>query len=155
MASSNDHLSQRRIAIIGGGLAGLSTAVQLVKLFATRPDISRPTIELFESRQAFGGRAGTFTDSQSNDTLDLCQHVSLGCCTEFANFIKPSVPVMSSGVTEHSIFLANKEDGSLGRINSMRAMPVLPAPLHLSWSLMRLDYLSCARNSRLRARCFD
>jgi squalene-associated FAD-dependent desaturase len=133
--------SAQRIAIIGGGIAGISTAVSLVELTQALPTARRPRIELFEARRTFGGRAGSFVDSETAESLDLCQHVSMGCCTEFARFIETIGASDDFRRDRELFFLANKSDGTLGRVNRMRATPLLPAPVHLSWSLFRLDYL--------------
>ena len=61
-----------RVAIIGGGLAGLAAATTLC---------SRAKVTLYEARSKPGGRAGAFVDAESGATLDLCQHVAMGCCT--------------------------------------------------------------------------
>ena len=66
--------------VIGGGLAGLAAAAALA------PRGFRVT--LLESRGRLGGRAGSFTDSTTGQTIDACQHVSMGCCTNFAHFCK-------------------------------------------------------------------
>ena len=67
-----------RIVIAGGGLAGLAAAVAL-----TERGLS---CEVLESRPRLGGRASSFLDPVSGMSIDNCQHVSLGCCTNFRHF---------------------------------------------------------------------
>ena len=64
--------------IVGGGLAGLAAASSLVKLGLR--------ITLLESRPRLGGRASSFTDPVTGEPVDNCQHVSMACCTNLADF---------------------------------------------------------------------
>jgi len=61
-----------RIAVIGGGLAGLAAAVRLVE--------SGAEVELFEARGRLGGRASSFHERDAAVWVDHCQHVGMGCC---------------------------------------------------------------------------
>ncbi len=63
--------------MIGGGLAGLSAAIEL----AGRSPVHE--VVVFEAKQATGGRAGSFIDPQTGELIDYCQHVAMGCCTQF------------------------------------------------------------------------
>jgi uncharacterized protein with NAD-binding domain and iron-sulfur cluster len=67
-----------RIVIAGGGLAGLAAAVALTER-------GFPCL-LLESRPRLGGRASSFLDPTSGMDVDNCQHVSMGCCTNFRHF---------------------------------------------------------------------
>ncbi len=69
-----------RIAIVGGGLAGLSAMVRLVE--------AGQHVELFESRPILGGRAGSFLDPTTKQLTDNCQHVTLSCCTYLDDFCR-------------------------------------------------------------------
>ena len=66
---------QQRVVIVGGGLAGLSAASALVGRGFK--------IDLIESRRQCGGRAASFEDSEDGSLVDACQHVAMGCCTNF------------------------------------------------------------------------
>ena len=63
------------IAVIGGGLAGLTAALDLAER-------QQPTI-LFERRPFVGGKAFSFTDPNHDVVLDNGQHITMRCCTEF------------------------------------------------------------------------
>jgi len=87
-----------RIAIIGGGLAGLSSAHSLATAFETKPDdrnVSAQGAEdhwaaeilLLETRRTTGGRAGSFVDPQTGECVDYCQHVAMGCCTNLIDMM--------------------------------------------------------------------
>src|SRR5262249_57486146 len=68
------------VLIIGGGLAGLATATALAPYGFD--------ITVLESRGRVGGRAGSFHDVATGQLIDACQHVSMGCCTNFAHFCR-------------------------------------------------------------------
>ena len=70
----------RSALVIGGGLAGLAAAARLAT--------TGHRVTVLESRQRLGGRAGSFTDPHSGQLVDACQHVSMGCCTEFARCLQ-------------------------------------------------------------------
>ena len=118
-----------RVAIIGGGLAGLAAAVALADRGLH--------IELFEARRQLGGRTAAFRDPATGELVDHCQHVTLGCCTNFDDFCR------RTGLSE---FLRRDRTlhfiGPDGRRYDLAASRVLPAPLHLLPSLLRLKYLS-------------
>ncbi len=63
------------VVIVGGGLAGLAAATAL----ATR-DVR---VTVLESRGRLGGRASSIVDRETGQTIDNCQHVVMGCCTNF------------------------------------------------------------------------
>jgi squalene-associated FAD-dependent desaturase len=127
-----------QIAIVGGGLGGLAAAVALCDSRLQRESNgARLAIEVFESRRMLGGRATSYRDPETGELVDNCQHVSLGCCTNFEDFCR------RTGV-EH--FFAREAAlnfiGPQGRICSVTRTRWLPAPLHLAPSLMRLSYLT-------------
>lgn len=72
-------LVEREVIILGGGLAGISTAVHLLKhgIKAT----------LVEQRPFLGGRAFSFRDRFSGEEIDNGQHVILGVCNEFLQLL--------------------------------------------------------------------
>lgn len=123
--------AQQRVAIIGGGLAGMAAAAALVHQGCR--------VELFEARRQLGGRAASFDDPATGDHIDYCQHVSMGCCTQLEQFCR------TTGVAE--LF---REDDTLhfltagGTRVDLRATIGLPAPLHLLPGLLRLEFLTFA-----------
>src|SRR4051812_6881445 len=70
----------QRVLIIGAGLAGLAAATVLAPRGFS--------IILVEGRTRLGGRASSFADAATGQLLDACQHVSMGCCTNFAHFCR-------------------------------------------------------------------
>jgi squalene-associated FAD-dependent desaturase len=127
-----------RVAIVGGGLAGLATAVALADSRTQRELNGRGlTIELFESRRMLGGRATSYRDPETGELIDNCQHVSLGCCTNFDDFCR------RTGID--GLFARETALHFIGpdrRVSTVRRSAWLPAPLHLAPSLLRLGYLT-------------
>lgn len=117
-----------RIIIVGGGLAGLATAVALTA--------RGWKCVILESRLRLGGRASSFLDPTSGTYVDNCQHVSLGCCTNFRHFCQ-TTGIADCFRTEKTLYFI----GPSGRVNLFSAGS-LPAPLHLAGAFARLDYLS-------------
>src|SRR6185437_10707677 len=69
-----------RVLIVGGGLAGLAAAAALAGRGLR--------ITLLESRPRLGGRASSFQDPATGELVDNCQHVSMTCCTNLADFCR-------------------------------------------------------------------
>ncbi len=117
-----------RIVIAGGGLAGLAAAVALTERGLP--------CEVLESRPRLGGRASSFLDPTTDSYIDNCQHVSLGCCTNFRHFCQ------TTGLAE---FFRREATlyfiGPNGKVDPFSATS-LPAPLHLAGAFARLSYLS-------------
>jgi hydroxysqualene dehydroxylase len=116
-----------KIAVVGGGLAGLAAALECAEGGAE--------VTLYEARPRLGG--ATFSIERNGYWLDNGQHVTLRCCTEYLAFLRRigaeqqldlqprlRIPVLSEG----------------GRAFITRTS--LPAPLHLVASLLRYSHLS-------------
>lgn len=119
---------KRRVAIIGGGLAGLAAAEALS---ARRFDVT-----ILESRPRLGGRASSFEDKASGVKIDNCQHVSLGCCTNFRHFCDQTGLSAAFETQQELVFIGS--DG----IENRFAAQALPAPFHLTNAFRRISYLS-------------
>ena len=117
-----------RVAIVGGGLAGLAAAVALADA-----DVD---VQLHEARRQLGGRAASFVDPATNEHVDYCQHVSMGCCPNFADFVSRTDLGAAFHVEKTLHFVAPD-----GRVKSLAASRLLAAPLHLAPSLFRLPFL--------------
>ncbi len=119
------------VAIVGGGLAGLATAVALGS--------SGYRATVLEARPFLGGRATSYPLNNAEDgaiTIDNCQHILLRCCTNLIDFYQ------RLGV-ENRIHFSREffwiEPG--GRMSVMQR-GLLPAPLHFTESFARLRFLS-------------
>ena len=124
-----------RVAIIGGGLAGLAAATALAPRGFQ--------ITLLESRNRFGGRAGSFTDPATGQLIDACQHVSMGCCTNFKHFTR-TVGIDRWIQPQQCLHFMTPD----GRVSEFRADPI-PAPLHLARSFWRAHFLTFSEKTRI------
>ncbi len=136
---------QRSVIVVGGGLAGLASACALAERGVL--------VTLLEARPVLGGRASSFVDSETGETLDNCQHVAMGCCTNFLHFCRTlGVDHLLERIDELYFI-----DGG-GVMSTFRPSRWLPAPLHLLPALRRLKFLSrgdrreIARGLKLLAR---
>lgn len=112
-----------KVAIVGGGLAGLAAGCALAD--------SGFQVTVFERRPFLGGRASSYQHPGTGEVVDNCQHVLLGCCTNLIEFYS------RLGV-EHKIrwydALTFLEPG--GRA-SVIGTSWLPAPLHTGPAFLR------------------
>ncbi|MEZ6136077.1 MAG: hydroxysqualene dehydroxylase HpnE [Pirellulaceae bacterium] len=123
-------MHDKSVTVIGGGLAGIAAALALAR--------HGGRVRLIESRRKLGGRTGSFgepclQDTHGDDpfmeTVDYCQHVGMGCCTNLKQLI--AWLGQTADWQEHSSLHLY---GSGGRYRRLTALPWLPAPLHLtSW----------------------
>lgn len=127
-------LSHARVAVVGGGLAGLAAGAALAECGAQ--------VELFEARRRLGGRATSFRDPATGELVDHCQHVSMGCCTNLDDFCR-RVGIERLFRREPTLHFFGPD----GRRFDVGASRWLPAPAHLAGSLLRLGYLG--RGERL------
>ena len=117
-----------RTVIVGGGLAGLAAAVALAE--------RRVGVTVLESRPRLGGRASSFVDKATGTQIDNCQHVSLGCCTNFQHFCR-TLGLSDLFRTERELYFIGRD-----RVVNRLAAGALPAPLHLAAAFARTSYLS-------------
>ncbi len=70
-----------RVAVVGGGLAGLAAALELTK--------QGHDVRLFEARPTLGGAVQTLPEREGDPSPppDNGQHVALGCCTAYLDFV--------------------------------------------------------------------
>src|ERR1700675_758666 len=67
-----------RVAVVGGGLAGLAAGSALAE--------SGFRVTLFERRPYLGGRASSYQHAGTGEGVDTCEHVLLGSCTNLRGF---------------------------------------------------------------------
>ncbi len=115
--------------MIGGGLAGLSAGVALAE--------AGYRITLLEKRPFLGGRATSYV-LPNGEHVDNCQHITLGCCTNLADFYR------RAGASSKIRFFDRLEFSSAdGRRGTLRGT-LLPAPLHLAFSFLKFPLLNWA-----------
>jgi len=120
--------------VIGGGLAGLSSAVALAE--------AGLQVRLFEKRPHLGGRATSYTLPDGSE-VDNCQHVTLGCCTNLADFYRR---VGAEGKIRFydRLFFADAQ----GCRSTIEASP-LPPPFHMAPSFLLFSGLSLTDKRRI------
>lgn len=123
------------VVIVGGGLSGLAAAAGLAD--------SGTRVLLLESRPRLGGRAGSFLDAATDEWIDTCQHVSMGCCTNLGYFAR-LVGIDNLFATQDELLFLGPE-GQRCRFRET----ALPAPLHLLGSFLGLCYLTLMQRLRL------
>lgn len=125
---TNDSQFETDVIIVGGGLAGLAAAAMLGR--------EGLRVTLLEARPRLGGRATSIPDQATGELIDNCQHVSMGCCTNFSHFCR------TTGIDR--FFVEEQELTFIGpdrKPNRFRA-DFLPAPLHLGSSFRKFSFLS-------------
>lgn len=125
-----------RIAVIGGGLAGLAASASL--------STAGHHVHLFESRRHWGGRAGSYCEREGEEWIDHCQHVAMGCCTNFLHLCRQLG--VGSSLRRDRVLTFLGPDGRSHRFAATRG---LPAPLHLGPALLRLSYLGWGDKLRI------
>ncbi len=116
------HAQSMRVAVIGGGLAGINAALDLARHGCQ--------VTLFEAKSRLGGRAGSFHDVPTGAAIDYCQHVGMKCCTQLRRWIAKT-DQQDSWKTQEELHFVSRTGVPI----TVRAWP-LPAPLHLSGLLL-------------------
>jgi squalene-associated FAD-dependent desaturase len=129
-----------KVAVIGGGLAGITAAIALAE---TGADVT-----LLEARPRLGGATCSF--SRDGLTVDTGQHIFLGCCSAYRGLLD------RLGMTGHTT-LQDRFDVTVlapgGSASSGGTTPptprrarlrrtALPGPLHMLPALGRYPFLS-------------
>ena len=110
-------MPSQSVLVIGGGLAGLSSAVALAE--------AGLQVRLLEKRPHLGGRATSYTLPDGSE-VDNCQHVTLGCCTNLADFYSRVGAAGKIRFYDRLYFV-----DAQGRRSTMESSP-LPPPLHMA-----------------------
>jgi zeta-carotene desaturase len=120
-------MSLESVNVIGGGLAGLSAAVALAD--------AGLRVRLLEKRPYLGGRATSYVLPDGSH-VDNCQHVTLGCCTNLADFYRR---VGSDGQIRYydELFFLDAR----GRRYSIKPSGLMP-PFHMAFSFLRFSALT-------------
>jgi squalene-associated FAD-dependent desaturase len=122
-------MSSKSVIVIGGGLAGLSSAVALAE--------AGFRVRLLEKRPHLGGRAASYV-LPGGEHVDNCQHVTLGCCTNLEDFYRRVGAANQIRFFDRLLFAA--PDGRRGAIASV----ALPPPLHMAPSFAFFPLLGWA-----------
>ncbi|MBW4644044.1 MAG: 9,9'-di-cis-zeta-carotene desaturase [Goleter apudmare HA4340-LM2] len=88
-----------RVAIVGAGLAGLATAVDLADAGCE--------VQIFESRPFVGGKVGSWVDGDGNH-IEMGLHVFFGCYYQLFDLMKKVGALENLRLKEHSHTFINK-----------------------------------------------
>jgi len=128
-------MSPPKVAVIGGGLAGITAAIALAEAGAR--------VTLLEARPRLGGATCSF--SRDGLTIDTGQHIYLGCCTAYRDLLG------KLGMTEHAPIqdrfdVSVLAPGATPRRGRLRRT-ALPGPLHMLPALGRYPFLSLSERT--------
>ncbi|SPT59149.1 MULTISPECIES: hydroxysqualene dehydroxylase HpnE [Actinomadura] len=123
------------VAIVGGGLAGITAALALQETGAR--------VTIYEARPRLGGATHSFT--RDGLTVDNGQHIFLKCCSAYQGLLARLDALDRVRVQDRFDVRVLTPDGAAGRLRRAKA----PGPLHLLPALARYELLSPA--DRLRA----
>ena len=125
-----------RLAVIGGGLAGITAALRCSDAGAD--------VTLYETRPRLGGLTCSFRRGEL--WVDNGQHVFLRCCTAYRSLLR-RLGVEDMTILQPRLDVAVRSPSRAGRLRRT----ALPAPLHLAGSLARYPWLTV--RDRLRFVC--
>ncbi|MCY4068770.1 MAG: FAD-dependent oxidoreductase [Acidimicrobiaceae bacterium] len=127
-ASANAGPGKPRVAVIGGGLAGLSAAIEAADRGAA--------VTLFERRPRLGGATWSF--ERNGIWFDNGQHVYMRCCTAYRAFLQ-RIGADSDVRLQKRLDVVVLSPG--GRRAAIKRT-IGPAPLHLAPALLAYRHLS-------------
>ena len=115
--------------ILGGGLAGMAAACHLID--------KDWQVTLVEKRPYLGGRVFSFTDRETGQVVDNGQHVFLGCCTYYIDFLKKIGTINRAYLQDRTSVQVVRPGGPTGSLSAGR----LPKPLHMLPSFLAYRHL--------------
>lgn len=127
----------KRVAIIGGGFAGLAAGVDLAAHGCA--------VTVLEARPRLGGRAYSFRDDESGQVIDNGQHALMGCYRHTLAFLE-RIGATPKLMRQHHLHvdMVHPRRGA-----GVIAAAPLPCPLHVLGGILRYPLLTPME--RLRA----
>jgi uncharacterized protein with NAD-binding domain and iron-sulfur cluster len=119
-----------RVAVIGGGLAGITAAIALAEAGAA--------VTLLEARPRLGGATCSFT--RDGLVVDTGQHIFLGCCTAYRGLLG-QLGVTADAPVQDRFDVTVIAPGTAPRRGRLRRAG-LPGPLHMLPALARYPFLT-------------
>ncbi len=129
--------SPPRVVVLGGGISGISAALRLLEW-------GYP-VTLVEARNFLGGRAFSYSGGWKGEQVDNGQHVIVGCCREFLDFIR-RLDVEGRWHLQRRLHLPVMDKG--GKTGFLRTA-FLPAPFHLLPSFLTYPHLGMGDKLRV------
>jgi hydroxysqualene dehydroxylase len=113
-----------KAAVVGGGLAGLAAALELVD--------AGHQVTLYEARPTLGGAVQTLPEREGDPSPppDNGQHIALGCFTEYLSFLD-RIGEGRSYERRPLLLPVFDEDGRRGDVKA--SLPALLSYAHLAW----------------------
>jgi uncharacterized protein with NAD-binding domain and iron-sulfur cluster len=127
-------MTGRHVVVIGGGLAGISAAIDLRE--------AGVAVTLLESRAWLGGATCSFT--RGDLVIDNGQHIFLRCCTAYQELLA-RLGVTGSVSVQDRFDVTVLTPGGQARLRRSN----LPAPLHLTGALARYGLLTHAERLKI------
>ncbi|MBN8646214.1 MAG: FAD-dependent oxidoreductase [Planctomycetes bacterium] len=128
---------ERPVIIVGGGIAGIAAALHLAE--------HGRRVTLLETRTKLGGRATSFVDVRTGEAVDNCQHLAMGCCTNYLDLCRRLGVLDQIEWTHHTTWI---EPG--GR-TSVLSRSLMPAPGHFGPSFLGVRFLDASEKVSLAA----
>jgi squalene-associated FAD-dependent desaturase len=125
------------VIIVGGGLSGLAAGVWLSR--------RRISVLVLEQKPSPGGRACSFTDSVTGETVDNGQHVLIAGYDATMRFLDDLGTRHLLMTQPRPLLVLHHPDKGLRRLR----FPALPSPLHAGWGFLTSDLFSIADRQRM------
>ncbi|HEY2077592.1 MAG TPA: hydroxysqualene dehydroxylase HpnE [Streptosporangiaceae bacterium] len=134
-------MSQRRVVVIGGGLAGITAAIGLRD--------AGVAVTLLESRPRLGGAASSY--ARAGMMIDNGQHVFLRCCSSYQDLLARLGVTGQVAIQDRFdvTVLSGTGSSSTGARPARLRRSALPSPLHLAGALAGYPLLSLAERARV------
>ncbi|MBO0831883.1 MAG: FAD-dependent oxidoreductase, partial [Actinobacteria bacterium] len=127
-------MTGRRVVVVGGGLAGITTAIQLRE--------AGIAVTLLESRPRLGGAATSY--ARAGMMVDNGQHVFLRCCTNYTELLARLGVLGSVSIQDRFDVTVLAPEGPARLRRS-----ALPSPFHLAGALAGYRLLSLPERARV------
>jgi hypothetical protein len=122
-----------RVAVIGGGLAGITASIALAEAGAA--------VTLLEARPRLGGATSSFT--REGLVVDTGQHIFLGCCSAYRGLLGQLGMAGNAPLQDRFDVTVMAPGPKRGRLRRT----ALPGPLHMVPTLARYPFLSLAERA--------
>jgi squalene-associated FAD-dependent desaturase len=123
--------------VIGGGLSGLSAAVDLCS--------HGHTVKVLEQKHRCGGRAYSYIDKKTGDVIDNGQHLLMGCFGNTKQFLQTIGSLDKLTIQKNLEVTFHHAQRGFVRFRC----PSLPSPYHIILGILRLKTLSVRDRFRL------